>query len=64
MTTVSRNNIYVRDERGGDWFNEFLESFANDKPSSVQDVLEAINNKRTETVESVVFNRRRKTNHS
>lgn len=54
MTTVSRNDIYVRDERGADWFNDFLHQLAGTEPSSVQEILSAINNKRTETVESVV----------
>ncbi len=54
MTKISRNDIYVRDERGADWFNDFLQSFAKEKPASVQDILNAILNKKTETVESVV----------
>ena len=57
MTTVSRSDIYVRGENGPDWFNEFLESFAKSGatgPTSIQEILDAINNKRGETVESVV----------
>lgn len=54
MTIVSRSDIYVRDERGPDWFNDFLHQLAGTEPSSVQEILSAIHNKRTETVESVV----------
>jgi len=56
MTNVSRNNIYARDEKGPDWFNEFLRSFSGQttKPASIQEILSAINNKKAETVESVV----------
>lgn len=52
--TITRNDIYVRDEKGADWFQEFLQSFAKSKPASVQDILDAINNKRSATVEDVV----------
>lgn len=58
MTKVTRNDVFVRGEKGGEWFDEFLKSFAKDRPSSVQDILSAINNKRGETVESVVQNYR------
>lgn len=54
MTQVSRNDIYVRDEKGADWFNDFLYGLAGTEPTSVQEILSVINNKRTETVESVV----------
>ena len=54
MATVSRSDIYVRDENGPAWFNDFLQSFANSKPASIHDILDAINNKRSETVDSVV----------
>lgn len=55
MAEVSRNDLYMRDERGPEWFDEFLRSLANSKESSsVQDILNAIHNKRGETVESVV----------
>ena len=54
MPKVSRNDVFVRDERGPDWFNEFLHSVANSKPSTVNDILDAITNKKGETVESVV----------
>ena len=54
MTKVTRNDLFVRDENGPDWFNEFLRSFSNSKPSTVNDILEAITNKKGETVESVV----------
>jgi ATP-dependent DNA ligase len=52
--TITRNDIYVRDEKGPDWFNDFLQSFAKSKPASIQDILDAINNKRSATVEDVV----------
>jgi hypothetical protein len=58
MAKVSRNDIYVRDERGADWFNSFLQSLAGTEPSSVQEILSAINNKRTETVDGIVQNYR------
>jgi len=54
MTKITRSDIFMRSEHGGAWFNDFLESFANNTPASVQEILNAINNKRTETVDSVV----------
>jgi len=56
MTNVSRNDLYARDERGPEWFNEFLQSLANtlNQPSSIQEILSAINNKKAETVAGVV----------
>lgn len=60
MINVSRSDIYARDERGPAWFDEFLYSFSRSEESttegklSVQEILNAINNKRTETVDSVV----------
>jgi len=51
----------MRSERGPDWFHEFLEIYsqAADKPASVDDILNAINDKRSETVESVVADYRK-----
>lgn len=56
MSNVSRSDLYASDEKGPEWFNEFLRSFsgASDKPTSVQEILSAIEGKRTETVDSVV----------
>lgn len=54
MTKVSRNDLFARDERGPEWFNEFLYNFANSPPSSIQEILSAINNKKSETVEGLV----------
>lgn len=54
MTKVSRCDIFTRDESGGSWFQDFLSSMAGIKPANVQDILDAINNKRTQTVEGVV----------
>jgi len=51
---ITRNDIYVRSEKGADWFNEFLQSFAETKESSYQDLLDAINYKKSETVQGVV----------
>jgi hypothetical protein len=54
-TKITRSDVYVRAEDGADWFNDFIESFANNKESaSIQDVLNAITNKRGETVQGVV----------
>lgn len=55
MSTVSRNDIYVRDENGPEWFNDFLGKLSKKScGSSIQDIFNAIHNKKTETVESVV----------
>ena len=54
MTKVSRNDIYVRDEKGPAWFEDFLYSFSNNKQSSVRDILDAITNQKSKTIESVV----------
>ena len=55
MPKIYRNDIYVRDEKGGEWFNEFLRSFAEkDEPPTTQSILDAVNQKRGETIESVV----------
>jgi len=54
MTKVSRSDIFARSEHGGEWFNEFLHSFAKTRQESVQEILSAINDKKAETVESVV----------
>lgn len=63
MSIVSRNEIYVKAERGGDWLNEFLRIYAEMKPqpSSIDDILRAITDKRGETVESVVQKYREQT---
>jgi hypothetical protein len=54
MTKVSRNDIFIRDENGPEWFEEFLRSLAGQKQSSLQDILDSINNQRSKTIESVV----------
>jgi len=54
MSKITRNDIYVRSENGGGWFDEFLRSLAEEKESSVQDVIDAIQYKRSETVQGVV----------
>jgi len=54
MSKIIRNDIYVRDESGSEWFDEFLRSLAEEKESSVQDVIDAIQYKRSETVQGVV----------
>jgi hypothetical protein len=54
MTKINRSDIFVRDEKGPTWFNDFLESLAEEKESSVQDVIDAIQYKRSETVQGVV----------
>jgi len=51
MTKVSRNDIYVRDENGPEWFNAFLHSIAKSKSETVQDIVSAI---KDETVEGRV----------
>ncbi len=52
MSEISRSLIYARPERGPDWFNDFLLSFAEQKDST-QDILNAIHNGH-QTVSSVV----------
>lgn len=51
---IYRNDIYVRSESGGAWFNEFLHSLAETKESSYQELIDAINYKKSETVKGVV----------
>ena len=54
MSYVSRNDMYARDEKGGEWFDQFLRSMADQKSSTIKDVLDAIQEKRGETVKSVI----------
>lgn len=55
MTKVSRDDVFIRDEKGPDWFEDFLRSFSsNEKNSSVQDIIDAMTNRRGNTIESVV----------
>ena len=56
MSKVFRNDIFVRSEKGGAWFEDFLQSFAEAKAYSLQDMLDTINQKRSDsvTVKSVV----------
>jgi hypothetical protein len=54
MTNVSRSDVYVRDEKGPSWFEEFLETLANKKSDTTQDILNSIYNVRARTVDSVV----------
>lgn len=54
MTVVSRSDVYMRSEKGPSWFDEFLKSMAENNPSSVKEIMDAINNKQGETVEGVV----------
>jgi len=55
MYKITRSDTYSRDENGPSWFNDFLESFASRKESSIQDMLDAMNQKKQgDTVESVV----------
>lgn len=54
MSKITRSDVFIRDEQGGDWFQDFLRSFSENKEAYVQDVLDAINEKRGNSVESVV----------
>lgn len=54
MTKITRSDVYVRSEKGGEWFEDFLQSLAEDKEGSVRDVVDAIQHKKSETVQSVV----------
>ena len=54
MSKITRNDLYVRSEKGPEWFNDFLRSLAEEKESSVKDVIDAIQYKKSETVKSVV----------
>lgn len=51
-TKITRSDVYSRSEKGADWFNDFLNSYAGGPTTT--EILEAINQKRGETVESVV----------
>ena len=61
MTKVSRADIYIKDEKGPSWFDEFLHSLAGNKTSNIQDILDAINNKRNKSIEKVVQEYREQT---
>jgi hypothetical protein len=53
MIKITRNDTFVKSEKGPDWFNEFIRFFCeNQKPNSVASNLSDIINNRT--VESVV----------
>ena len=54
MTKVSRSDIYIRDEKGPDWLEDFFKSLAGQKSAGIQDILDAINNKKNQTVNSIV----------
>lgn len=56
MTKVSRNEIFVKAERGGDWLDDFVRIYSEmkDEPTSIDEILGAINNKRSETIDSVM----------
>lgn len=62
MTNVSRNDIYVRSEHGGETLDEFYRMLkgAPNEPT-IQDLLNAINNRRSESVEDVVARYREET---
>lgn len=51
---IYRNDIYVRSEQGPEWFNDFLRSLAEEKEGSTQDIIDAIQYKKSETVQGVV----------
>ena len=55
---VSRSDVYVRSERGGDWVEDFLNDFANNKQANnenvASEIMRAIHDKEAKTVESVV----------
>jgi hypothetical protein len=50
---ISRSDIYAKDERGGDWFQEFLCSLAG-QSSNMQEILEAITGQHGKSVQSIV----------
>lgn len=54
MSKITRSDVYARDEKGGEWFEEFLQSLAEQKESSVLDVLNNIQHKKSETAQGVV----------
>jgi hypothetical protein len=59
MSKITRNDVFVRDEKGPEWFNDFLRSFSEQKTSGVlQDILDTITNKKLQTVDGVVKNYR------
>lgn len=56
MSIISRSSTYIKSEKGGDWFDEFLRTYANsgNNFSPVSDIVSAISSKQAETVDSVV----------
>lgn len=51
---INRSDVFIRDEKGGKWFEEFLQSFAEEKEGSTREVIDAIQHKKSETVQGVV----------
>lgn len=54
MTVVSRSDMYAPDEKGADWFNEFMLKMSGHQSQSIQDIMNIITDKRGDTVDSVV----------
>lgn len=54
MSKITRSDVYARDERGGSWFEDFLESFAQEKEAYTQEIMNAIHNKKSQSVQGIV----------
>lgn len=54
MTVVSRSDVFVRSEKGGEWLEEFVHRMANQNPSTLQNIMDIITNQQGKSVSSVV----------
>src|SRR5271157_2565285 len=51
---ITRTEEFARDERGPDWFRDFLLSLSGEKTAGIQDVLDLMNNTKGKAVEKLV----------
>ena len=54
MTKITRSDVYIQSEKGADWFQEFLETYAENKEAYTQELMNVIQDKRGNTVQGVV----------
>jgi len=51
---ITRTEEFARDERGSEWFRDFLLSFSGQKTAGIQDVLDMMTNTKGKAVEKLV----------
>lgn len=55
MSKITRSDVFMKSEKGGDWFDDFLESLAaENKEAYTQEIIDTITNTKANTVEGVV----------